>query len=447
MTTYNLNLTNNFCDHWGLWEAVREILQNGEDQLTLNPENEITVDYNKSTKTLTVANKDSILNRSSLLFGGTTKSDDPNTIGKFGEGYKIALLIFQKLGIDVVIKNYAKNERWTTEMIPDAKYDGLEVLKVKIKKYMFRRLPDHNLSFEIKGISEKQWAEIQSKYLREQEVGEKFYDKYTKNEILFNPSLKGMVFINGLFVEKLSGDYAYGYNFHPSNLKLDRDRQTVAGFSFQFELKRLLTEYASHSEENAKQVMEIIKSDNKDLSSVESFTYPSNKLFDVAEESLKDYGDYAYPVSSQSEADLVIDRCASVKPVFVSKAEKTILSSNKKYESLSNFMKENENLNEKVKLMSPRQELESFFNDFKDDIYDYKMKEAFKKLIEKSDGWATIVDEDLEEHDVADLEEHKSETSVVKSHEYDINEPIEKESLESNNSKIAPTIFDDDIPF
>lgn len=439
MTTYNLNLTNNFCDHWGLWEAVREILQNGEDQLTLNPENEITVNYCPKTKVLTVANKDSILNRSSLLFGGTTKSDDQNTIGKFGEGYKIALLIFQKLGIDVVIKNYARNERWTTEMSPDAKYDGLEVLKVKIKKYMFRRLPDHNLSFEIKGITEEQWAEVQSKYLREQEVGEKFRDRYGKNEILFNPKLKGMVFINGLFVEKLKGEYAYGYNFHPSNLKLDRDRQTVAGFGFQFELKEILTEYASKSEENAREIMDLIKSDNKDLSSVDSFSFPSNKLFDVAEESLKDYGKYAYPVSSQEEADLVTSRCDSIKPVFVSKAEKTILASDKKYENLSNFMEENEDLKTPIKNMSPHQELKSFFNEFKDDMYNYKMKKAFEKLIEKSTEWVSAPEEYCDEVEVKVDEVEQLETQI------DL--VFNEDDLELKPVELEPSMFDDDIPF
>lgn len=437
MTTYNLNLTTNYCDHWGLWEAVREILQNGEDQLTLNPENEIDVDYNKSTKILTISNKDSILNRSSLLFGGSTKKDDENTIGKFGEGYKIALLIFQKLGLEVVIKNYAKNERWTTEMLPDSKYDGAEVLKVKIKKYRFRRLPDHNLSFEIKGITEEQWAEIQSKYLREQEVGETFKAS-SKNEILFNPSLRGKVFINGLFVEKLKGDYLYGYNFHPSRLKLDRDRQSVAGFSFEFALNRLFEEFSETSKENASVVLDLIRSDNRDLSSNSEYIHPTKSLIEVAEEKLKKYGSYSFPVTSQEEAQHLIATCPMIKPIFLSKAEKKILSRLARYETVEQFVKHNEELKKHLKELTPEQHLIAFLEQNKNVLYINNLENAFKDLIEKSKEWYVKEQEpELKENEVV-LEETEITEETFDSQE--IIQKVDKESLH-------PSYFDDDIPF
>lgn len=109
MTTYNLNLNKNYCNHWGVWEAIREIIQNGLDQQTTNSDNQVSVDYNQNTKILSISNKNSTLERKTLLLGASNKSEDKDTIGQFGEGYKIALLVLTKLGINVVIKNYAAN--------------------------------------------------------------------------------------------------------------------------------------------------------------------------------------------------------------------------------------------------------------------------------------------------------------------------------------------------
>lgn len=445
MATYNLNVTNNFCDHWGLWEAVREILQNGEDQLTINPENEIAVSYNPETLMLTVSNKDSILSRSSLLFGGTTKKDDENTIGKFGEGYKIALLIFKKLGIDVVIKNYAKNERWTTELLPDSKYDGVEVLKVKIKTYIFKTLPDHNLSFEIKGITPEQWEEIQSKYLKEQEVGEKFFDSKSKSEILLKPELKGKVFINGLFVESLKGKYQYGYNFHPSQLQLDRDRQSVHGYSFQEKLKTLLENYAESSSDAADTVLDLLKSDNNDISENTNFYMVGGKLFNATQNSLSSYGKYAYPVTSQLELDVVSEQCEAIRPVFVSKAEHSILQNDSKYSSIESFMSSHEELSKTKLVLSPRQELSAFYAVFKSSMYDYDMKKKFEELIKKSENWVDesepLEDEEILSNDHVVLAE---ETLEEQFHNEELN--LESTVPSSEEEKIQ-VVFDDDIPF
>jgi hypothetical protein len=129
MATYNLNLASSYCQHWGLWEAIREILQNGEDQFTLNNDNEISVVYDEKNQKLLISNKESILERKTLLLGCTSKDDNDNLIGKFGEGYKIALLILTKLNKKIVIKNFMKNEKWTPELKKDPKYENEKVLK------------------------------------------------------------------------------------------------------------------------------------------------------------------------------------------------------------------------------------------------------------------------------------------------------------------------------
>ena len=135
MRRYELSLSENYVSNWGLVEAIREIFQNAIDQENMaRPPKDWYDDVEKESpnkmffnfavdshnpnkyRTLSIGNKESILDVNSLLLGETTKSDDKRAIGKFGEGYKLALLVLTRLGKKIKIFNYGAREVWTAAL-------------------------------------------------------------------------------------------------------------------------------------------------------------------------------------------------------------------------------------------------------------------------------------------------------------------------------------------
>lgn len=101
ISKYELAISTGYVPDWGIVEAFRELFQNALDNQITNPENTMGWGYDTNTEVLTVSNKTSKLTVDSLLLGSGTKTNDKNTIGKHGEGYKIAFM--------VLLRNNKKN--------------------------------------------------------------------------------------------------------------------------------------------------------------------------------------------------------------------------------------------------------------------------------------------------------------------------------------------------
>ena len=125
-----LSLSPDYVSHWGFWEAVRELLQNAIDQKQVNPESEIVFTHDEDLKVLTIGSTNSVLTRQSLLLGVTTKTNNRNAIGQFGEGYKLAMLVLARLFLDVEIHN--GDEIWRPAFEFNDQY-GANVLTVSIE--------------------------------------------------------------------------------------------------------------------------------------------------------------------------------------------------------------------------------------------------------------------------------------------------------------------------
>lgn len=100
LNKYPLSLTSNYVSDWGLWEAVREIIQNALDNKSGH-----SISYDSNQETLTITSDEVKLEASTLLLGNTSKRDDSSKIGSFGEGYKIACLVLLCRGYAVSINN------------------------------------------------------------------------------------------------------------------------------------------------------------------------------------------------------------------------------------------------------------------------------------------------------------------------------------------------------
>lgn len=118
MKNYELPISPNYVCNWGIKEAVREILQNAIDSEQCGYPKKVL--YSPDCSVLTIINEGARLPLSSLVLGCSSKSDIDGMIGKFGEGYKLALVVLLRKGFSVDIINGM--EEWTPSFVYSDKF-------------------------------------------------------------------------------------------------------------------------------------------------------------------------------------------------------------------------------------------------------------------------------------------------------------------------------------
>lgn len=230
---FRLPISPNYVSKWGFWEACREIIQNALDEQEIDTEKELIFRYNKSEERLYIGTTKSRLEPKSLLIGYTTKSDQKRTIGSFGEGYKLALLVLLRLGHEIRI--YSQNTIWYPSFVYDKEYES-EILRILIVE---NENDEHNYNgvrFVICDVTPDMNKLLQRNFIKAEE-----------NTILKDKKETGRVYVKGLFVCEVEG-FENGYNFSPDRLRLDRDRGMVDSFNVKWETSRLLASHATPGE-------------------------------------------------------------------------------------------------------------------------------------------------------------------------------------------------------
>ena len=317
MPRYELSLSSEYVSHWGIVEAVREIFQNALDQQAVAVDNKFFWDFDSDEHVLRVGNAKSVLELSSLLLGESTKRGDDRTIGQFGEGYKLALLVLCRLGKEVTIFNYGNKETWNPKLITSRKYGGKQVLVIDVdRKYFWQRVPDNNLIFQIEGIDEEEYQQIVDSNLYFQDI----IDSATTGigDILFDSKFKGKIFINGLFVTDYDG-FECGYNFKPDALQLDRDRGLVKDFDLKLQTSWMWNQCSDErlvelSRKNAPEVAFIQHSGTSHFNEKDKLV--AAKAYSDFK---KEYGEKAFPCINQSDiAEAKVKYGLKVTPIIVS---------------------------------------------------------------------------------------------------------------------------------
>jgi hypothetical protein len=361
-------MTTNYVNSWTFKEAIREILQNCIDQEIVNPDNKVEVHYESESQKLIITNTLSTLDRKSLLLGASTKSDDAQTVGKFGEGYKLALLVLCRLGYKVKILNYGKKEKWTPAIRRSKQFES-EVLCIDIEKYIFTSVPDANLSFVIHDVTEEEYREVVERTLQLQEVSDssRLFSEY--GEVLLSDTHAKSLFVNGLFICRVD-KLQHGYNFKPQYINLDRDRSVVRDFDLFWLTSQV---WISLWKENKELVEDMIESGVHEIEYIQNLgSYSINDS--LLDRFISKYGSDSVPVTNDDQVKLAKE--SGRKPVIVSQSYYTGITSSALYS--------NRYPTQKVK--SPREILQDFYDEYSVELAGV-VGEAFEKIIETSEGW------------------------------------------------------------
>lgn len=296
---YELSLTENYVSDWTFNDAIRELIQNGTDQEILDSENEFSLEYDGYEKILRLKNSKSKLKINTLLLGSGTKSKNEDTVGQFGEGYKIAALVLNRLGKTFTIYNNEKKEVWTS------RFKNSEKWKEKILSFYIiqRETEDTGLCIEVGNVSWDEYNNLADIWIGMCDFDyEKVETQY--GEILTDEEFAGQVFVNGLFVD-CNSDLQYGYNFKPKYIKLERDRKTCDSWNVEDITSKMIAEGMVSGGIPIEIVRKMVESNKDDVYHLEFNTYLGDvkKVQEMLVESFDEQNPqpYSIPVSSQEE--------------------------------------------------------------------------------------------------------------------------------------------------
>lgn len=323
-----LSISPDYVADWGLTAAIRELYQNSLDKQTEDPANELLFAYDPQLMQLSIGNRKSTLDVSTLVLGKTTKAANENAIGQFGEGYKLALVVLLRLGKSVVIYN---NPSVWTPTIKHSEVFNTVVLNINIVKYRFKALPTHDLMFTIGGVTAEDYEAIKASNLHLHE--EQTALDSPMGRILLDEQYKGGIYVSGLFVTKLD-KARYGYDFMPKHISIGRDRDLVNEWDIFWRTSQM---WASQAE-SAPLIEAMLSEQAPDIQHIDSYVWklPKETTRVISNNWCNEHGCRAFPVSSEKGAAQARHLYGdSVKIVFVSPQMMAILKETEHYKSFT----------------------------------------------------------------------------------------------------------------
>lgn len=285
MESYELPLSPNYVCNWGIKEAIRELLQNAIDGEHCGHKK--SIDYNEESKTLHIINEDTKLPKSSLVLGCSSKEDIDGMIGKFGEGYKLALIVLLRKGFIVDIMN--ADEHWSPKFVVSEKF-GTQVLTIDVSKDDVTNI---DLCFTITGIDKELYNELLTYFPC---IDDEYGDVVSSDNgyILLNPKFKGKMYVEGLYIQS-DNNFKYGYNFNSDVVDLDRDRKAIN----YYELRKLTAASVVTAETCCPELFKAISDSYTDVKDI------TDVLDEASDEFLKEYRDMLYEEKGLEENTLV----------------------------------------------------------------------------------------------------------------------------------------------
>ena len=247
MKTIRYPMTRDYRSNWGCVEAVRELVQNCLDNRNNPSTYTLSIDG-----TITITTKDYELPMSAFALGESYKESD-NSIGRFGEGFKLAMMILTREGRDPYIM-------FGTKLVEFAfAFDellGVDVFEARIEDQLTKF---NGLTFKFS------FPNGQIEVLKERV--NVFADDVLPlpNTVDVIEHKPGTVMVNGLFICE-EAKFKYGYNFAPTKIELGCDRQIANTFGMAWETSKIWAEKLTSS--NADEVLSMMSNDQMDVANI-----------------------------------------------------------------------------------------------------------------------------------------------------------------------------------
>ena len=278
---YEITISPNYVSNWGIKEAIREILQNAIDGETNGYEK--IVDYNVDTLNITSLGVD--LQAKDLILGCSSKDDQDGMIGKYGEGFKLALVVLLRKGLNVEIQN--GNKIWTPSFKISDTF-GTQVLNIEETESS-----GNELTFSISPVDQQLFNSLLDYFPCINNDFGKTVD-CDNGQILLDKKFKGKMYVEGLYIQT-DDNFKYGYNFNSDVVELDRDRKAIN----YYDLRALTAQSIITAEECNKEIFDAITDSCVDVRDIEEVIEEASDSF------LQEYRDQFYEENELEENTLV----------------------------------------------------------------------------------------------------------------------------------------------
>lgn len=267
MNTIELSLSPSYVPHWGLKEAIREILANARDEELNGHDMHIAhVDG-----MLLVSSRGATLTRQSLLLGESVKAEGVGR--RFGEGYKLACLVLCRMKRGITILSGA--ESWTPRIGRSENF-GSDVLMFDIER---GRTPTrHAVRFAVE-VTDKEWSDTQWRCLWLSGQDEEKIE-VESGTILLHPRRKRHLYHGGNFVCQLPDEYEHGYDL--ADVQLDRDRLVADPFSLSWELRNVWQQAIGGGKRASPLLVDSIEAGSRDIGHLSGDALGQDQLDSIA---------------------------------------------------------------------------------------------------------------------------------------------------------------------
>lgn len=298
MAKLALTVSPDYVRGWGLWEAIRELVQNAQDALGQGYDLKIWHRPKDFGGTLVLKNIGVTIDRQKLVLGSSDKGGVAGMRGKFGEGFKLAAVVLRRMGVELRIAS--GDEGWKFEVEPSDQFDGARLLTVHTSKRPY----DNSVQVEVRGITAGEWDEIQTRilFMRAPNV-ERVAAVEGCGRVLFEDQYRGKLYHRGIYVGPMPDEFRFGYDL--DNVELDRDRKLAEPWSLRWEITKLLNTGVQHKAINADLMMELLNSEcgeSKAIAANVEYGYTGSMGDAIAALFKEEYGDNAAPVESMGES-------------------------------------------------------------------------------------------------------------------------------------------------
>jgi hypothetical protein len=285
---FQLTISDQYVSDWGVWEGVREAVQNALD--ARDKGHPMHIRYNTTDGMLTIANFGVELDRSVWLMGVTSKADDASARGHFGEGLKLGALALVRAGRKLQIINH--DENWDCSLVESKAFPGQRVLTVITRR---RTTPSQCFSVRIE-ITPEEWANYQLRFIDLQQGLAAI--ETTEGQILTDDEQRGRLYVKGIHVETRD-NMAAGYNL-TGDVRTDRDRRMVNSFDFDYHIGHAWVQALCNGLIAPEQLLVHLQSGCQDAKGVAQRYCPETQLERVAQAWLRIYGEHSIPVADQA---------------------------------------------------------------------------------------------------------------------------------------------------
>jgi hypothetical protein len=303
MARFELSITADYAPSWGLWEGLREAVQNGLD----SRDKGYPLHVEHKDGALHIRNEGCQLDTAVWLLGHSSKRGDSSQRGQHGDGLKVGTLAMVRRGVEVKIFN--GDEIWTPCLETSRNYAGQTVLAVKTRKrrqdYWGDR-PTSDFTVVIK-ISKADWLSYRDRFLDLVHIPDHEIARASwRGSVLLGIEMQGRIYSKGIYV-CTKPDLLYGYNFE--DLDLDRDRRMVDDWNLHYQVAYLMQTLCGEGEENRELWLDRLWTALEDGSNPDL-----NKLGSVGDDAICQamaatfaslHGDKAVPVANDDEATKV----------------------------------------------------------------------------------------------------------------------------------------------